>query len=352
MAWSNFRVHFDEWRKRHGDDPVQESLRAKERLEKRKEIRTGKTGELPPTIVAGETISIGKVTSTDISQPEDQLPGPPEFPAIEPPPSISKKAAAVGSGLVQEEFTAVDGSIPITPIRHTGELDEEVVEMDDAEPASPSATAEQNFDNYIKPGTHFLTPAAPPIEQKEIELRAVAADLQEKTKEFNVTGKVVHISQGPVVTTFEFKPDPGVKYSRVTGLVDDLCLALKAESIRIDRIPGKAFVGIEVPNKMRENIYLREVIESKKFRDSPSMLTIALGKTIDGLNYVTDLAKMPHLLIAGATGAGKSVGRQTLVVSILYKAKPDEVKFIMVDPKEARARACMRTFRILRPDHY
>jgi S-DNA-T family DNA segregation ATPase FtsK/SpoIIIE len=119
----------------------------------------------------------------------------------------------------------------------------------------------------------------------------------------------------------------------VTNLVDDLCLALKAESIRIDRIPGKAFVGIEVPNKQRETIHLREVIESKKFKDSPSLLTVALGKTIDGLNYVTDLAKMPHLLIAGATGAGKSVGVNTLVMSILFKARPDEVKFIMVDPK-------------------
>jgi len=124
-----------------------------------------------------------------------------------------------------------------------------------------------------------------------------------------------------------------VKYSRVTGLVDDLCLALQAESIRIDRIPGKAYVGIEVPNQKRETIQIREVVESKKFKDSTSLLTIALGKTIDGLNYVADLAKMPHLLIAGATGAGKSVGVNSLVVSILYKARPDQVKFIMVDPK-------------------
>jgi S-DNA-T family DNA segregation ATPase FtsK/SpoIIIE len=190
-----------------------------------------------------------------------------------------------------------------------------------------------NYDSYILPHPSFLTPPQPPIEQKEAELRMLATELQEKTKEFNVTGRVVHISQGPVVTTFEFKPDPGVKYSRVTNLVDDLCLALKAESIRIDRIPGKAFVGIEVPNKQRETIQLREVIESKKFKDSSSLLTIGLGKTIDGLNYVADLAKMPHLLIAGATGAGKSVGVNTLVMSILFKARPDEVKFIMVDPK-------------------
>jgi S-DNA-T family DNA segregation ATPase FtsK/SpoIIIE len=115
--------------------------------------------------------------------------------------------------------------------------------------------------------------------------------------------------------------------------VEDLCLALKAESIRIDRVPGKAHVGIEVPNTQRETIHLREVIESRQFRESTSRLTIALGKTIDGLNYVADLARMPHLLIAGSTGAGKSVGVNSLIVSILYKARPDEVKFIMVDPK-------------------
>ena len=124
-----------------------------------------------------------------------------------------------------------------------------------------------------------------------------------------------------------------MKYSRVVSLVDDLCLALKAESIRIDRMPGKPHVGIEVPNPRRETIFLREVIESRAFRESPSKLTIALGKTIDGLNYVADLAKMPHLLIAGTTGSGKSVGVNSLIVSILYRARPDEVKFILIDPK-------------------
>src|SRR5204862_540083 len=118
--------------------------------------------------------------------------------------------------------------------------------------------------------------------------------LVEKTRESNVPGKVVNICPGPVVTTYEFKPDPGVKYSRVTGLVDDLCLALQAESIRIDRIPGKAYVGIEVPNQKRETIQIREVVESKKFKDSASLLTIALGKTIDGLNYLADL-----MMVAG-----------------------------------------------------
>lgn len=189
------------------------------------------------------------------------------------------------------------------------------------------------FENYSLPLVEFLNTPPPRHEQADEILKDIAFNVADKLKEFNVTGKIEYICPGPVVTTYEFKLDPGIKYSRITNLVDDLCLALKAESIRIDRVPGKANVGIEVPNPQRETIFLREVVESRAFRESKSRLTIALGKTIDGLNYVSDLAKMPHLLIAGATGAGKSVGVNSLIVSILYKARPDEVKFIMVDPK-------------------
>ena len=190
-----------------------------------------------------------------------------------------------------------------------------------------------DYNDYALPPLHFLNDAPPHSEQADAELLSLATRLAEKCKEFNVTGQIKHICPGPVVTTYEFKPDPGVKYSRVVSLVDDLCLALKAESIRIDRMPGKPHVGIEVPNPRRETIFLREVLESRAFQESGSKLTIALGKTIDGLNYVADLAKMPHLLIAGTTGAGKSVGVNALIVSILYRARPDEVKFILIDPK-------------------
>jgi DNA segregation ATPase FtsK/SpoIIIE, S-DNA-T family len=232
----------------------------------------------------------------------------------------------------EENPYQIDGSIPISPIKHTNDLDSnyvEAVEFAEAEPLSKSTS----FESYVLPTTDFLIESPPRIEQGTEECYAIAHELTEKCKEFNVKGEVKSITQGPVVTTYEFKPDAGVKYARITGLGDDLCLALKAESIRIERIPGKAYVGIEVPNNHRETIYLREVIESKKFKESPALLTIALGKTIDGLNYVADLAKMPHLLMAGQTGAGKSVGVNSLIVSILYKAKPDEVKFIMIDPK-------------------
>ncbi|MFN2492490.1 MAG: DNA translocase FtsK [Pyrinomonadaceae bacterium] len=190
-----------------------------------------------------------------------------------------------------------------------------------------------SYIDYSMPPLEFLNEAPPHGEQADTELLGLATRLAEKCKEFNVTGQIKHICPGPVVTTYEFKPDPGVKYSRVVSLVDDLCLALKAESIRIDRMPGKPHVGIEVPNPRRETIFLREVIESRAYRESSSKLTIALGKTIDGLNYIADLAKMPHLLIAGTTGSGKSVGVNALIVSILYRARPDEVKFILIDPK-------------------
>ena len=228
------------------------------------------------------------------------------------------------------DLVAESEKIPIKPRQENGEAELILTEDDEEDEVEIEP---QNFDNYVLPKAYYLTTPPERIEQKEDELLEIATQLTEKTKEFNVTGQVKNIGLGPVVTTYEFKPDPGVKYSRVTNLVDDLCLALKAESIRIERIPGKAVVGIEVPNKERETIFLRDVIESNEFKQSKSLLTIALGKRIDGKRQVADLAKMPHLLIAGATGAGKSVGVNTLIVSILYKAKPDEVKFIMVDPK-------------------
>ncbi|MBV8860016.1 MAG: DNA translocase FtsK 4TM domain-containing protein [Acidobacteria bacterium] len=200
-------------------------------------------------------------------------------------------------------------------------------------PARPTKAVAAAMLDYVYPAPEYLNPAPPRREQADEELLQIAQRVAEKCKEFNVTGQIKHICPGPVVTTYEFKPDPGVKYSRVTGLVDDLCIALEAESIRIDRLPGKPHVGIEVPNPERETIFMREVLESRQFRESESKLTLALGKTIDGINYTADLTRMPHLLIAGATGTGKSVCLNSLVVSILYKARPDEVKFIMIDPK-------------------
>jgi S-DNA-T family DNA segregation ATPase FtsK/SpoIIIE len=160
-----------------------------------------------------------------------------------------------------------------------------------------------------------------------------AKTLQNKCGEFGVLGSIVEIHPGPVVTTYEFKPDAGIKYSKIVGLADDLALALEAESIRVDRISGRGTVGIEIPNEVRETISLREILESDTFKKSPSRLTMALGKTVSGDTFVTDLATMPHLLIAGATGTGKSVGLNCMIASILYKATPDECRLILIDPK-------------------
>jgi len=183
------------------------------------------------------------------------------------------------------------------------------------------------------PDTGFLNPPDNPFPVNEKDLMERASLISDKCSEFDVHGAITQIHPGPVVTTFEFKPDAGIKYSRITGLVDDLCLGIKAESARIDRIPGKATVGIEVPNKHRETIMLRELLESDAFRNSRSKLTLALGKQINGNPIVTDLMRMPHLLIAGATGSGKSVALNCMITSILYKATPEDVRLIFIDPK-------------------
>jgi DNA segregation ATPase FtsK/SpoIIIE, S-DNA-T family len=186
---------------------------------------------------------------------------------------------------------------------------------------------------FTLPPLSLLDP--PKAEQKidERELMDSARQLEEKCREFAVEGQVAQIHPGPVVTTFEFKPEAGVKYSKITSLADDLCLAMQAESVLIDRIPGKSTVGIQIPNPNREAISLRELLQSEVYERSTSKLTLALGKTIHGEPYVTDLATMPHLLIAGSTGTGKSVGLNAMLTSILYRATPDDVRMIMIDPK-------------------
>ncbi|MGA2985440.1 MAG: DNA translocase FtsK [Terriglobia bacterium] len=186
---------------------------------------------------------------------------------------------------------------------------------------------------YKLPSVTLLRPPEDAEGIDEDELKERAARLTAKFLEFGVTGSVTQIHPGPVVTTFEFKPEAGIKYSRITNLVDDLCLAMKAESILIDRIAGKSTVGIEVPNLRREIIHLRELIESNEFMGAPSRLTLGLGKDVTGKIRIGDLTQMPHLLIAGSTGSGKSVAINSLVVSILMKSTPDEVKLILIDPK-------------------
>ncbi|TVR01942.1 MAG: DNA translocase FtsK [Desulfovibrionales bacterium] len=165
-------------------------------------------------------------------------------------------------------------------------------------------------------------------------LQELASSLGACLADFGVQGEVQDIQPGPVVTMFEYKPAPGVKISRIAGLSDDLSLGLKAASVRVVApLQGKDTVGVEIPNEQRQSVWLREILESGAFQASKSKLTIAIGKDIEGKPVVADLARMPHLLVAGATGAGKSVGLNAMIVSILFKARPDEVKFLLVDPK-------------------
>lgn len=342
LAWENIRIRIAELRSKH-TDPLSEEITAatKKRAEKRKQQKTKvekpeiADEAIPPTIAVAEMEAMAAAAAVGRSEPlfsDDDRFG--SIPTIETADKSYETQEILdpeidGTSSEPDEIKPEKTDTKSKP----EEIEEPTMGEDDVEETPAAPASSQNFDNYKLPDSNLLTEVPKPFTHKESELRETATMLAQKTAEFNVPGKVMHISPGPVVTTFEFKPDAGVKYSRVTGLVDDLCLALKAPSIRIDRIPGKAYVGIEVPNPKREVIFLREVIESPNFRNSDSLLTLGLGKTISGDKYVADLTKMPHLLIAGATGAGKSVGVNTLVMSILYKAKPDEVKFIMVDPK-------------------
>ena len=258
-----------------------------------------------------------------------------------PPPQSSEPPIVPGPGVFESGAGDLDPigddheDIPIHMIEDTGR--EKIPERKVA--AMPSSLApdlpkpKSLRRTYTLPPTELLSQPPERAGFDSQELKDVAARIKSKFEEFNVLGNVVQINPGPVVTTFEFKPEAGVKYSRITSLHEDLCLGLQAESILIERIPGKSTIGIEVPNTKREIIALREILESPEFHDSPSKLTIAMGKDISGRIKVASLESMPHCLIAGSTGSGKSVMLNTLIMSVLYKSTPDDVRMILIDPK-------------------
>jgi S-DNA-T family DNA segregation ATPase FtsK/SpoIIIE len=189
--------------------------------------------------------------------------------------------------------------------------------------------------NFKLPKLDFLQ-KAPKVTKKvnEAEIDRKIEDLLAKLSQFRVEGDVVRTYSGPLVTTFEFKPAPNVKVSKILGLQDDLAMALSAETIRIQApIPGRDVVGIEIPNESIDTIYLREILESDIFKESSSPLTVALGKDIVGNPFITDIKKLPHLLIAGTTGSGKSVGINAMILSLLYRNDPDQLKLMLIDPK-------------------
>jgi S-DNA-T family DNA segregation ATPase FtsK/SpoIIIE len=236
-------------------------------------------------------------------------------------PEVEESASAATGGILPESLAAVESA-----------ADPQVTQRADVD-HKPKTTMPRIAGGYKLPSSSLLQR---PDEQQSVdadELKLLAQVLTEKYAEFDVHGQITQINPGPVVTTFEFKPDAGIKYSRITNLTDDLCLALKAESILIERMAGKSTVGIQVPNREREIIWLRENIESQEFMGSKSRLTMAMGKDINGRIVTADLNGMPHLLIAGSTGSGKSVAINAFIMSILYKATPDQVRLILVDPK-------------------
>jgi S-DNA-T family DNA segregation ATPase FtsK/SpoIIIE len=210
------------------------------------------------------------------------------------------------------------------PIAIHGRVDAEV---------RTTTVAPKSVSGFKLPPSTLLNTGDAPLAVKEDQLREEARVLVEKCAEFDVRGQVVQINTGPMVTTYEFKPEAGVKYSRVTGLADDLCLAMRAESILIERMAGKSTVGIQVPNHDRETIHLRDVLESEIFARSKGKLSIAMGKDINGRIVPADLATMPHLLIAGSTGSGKSVAINAMIMSLLFRTTPAQVRLILVDPK-------------------
>jgi DNA segregation ATPase FtsK/SpoIIIE, S-DNA-T family len=300
------RVSWNAWR------DARERARLKKKLEQ--ERKTGK----PPIIVERP------------NQPVLRRPGL----SVPSEPEIARRAVPGASSVAEENAPPFEG----------GEAEPRVVAGQGfgiAAAASASSAIKPGKAPRVARGPHryklpspaLLHPAEDQEGVDEDELKERAARLTEKFAEFGVTGAVTQIHPGPVVTTFEFKPEAGIKYSRITSLVDDLCLAMKAESILIERVPGKSTVGIEVPNLRREIIYLRELIESGEFAGSASRLTLCLGKDITGKIKVSELTQMPHLLIAGSTGSGKSVAINSMIVSMLYKATPQQVKLILIDPK-------------------
>ncbi len=198
----------------------------------------------------------------------------------------------------------------------------------------PVASISSGNLSYTLPSTDFLNDPDGQVERpSKEELISGSALLERKLRDFGIQGKVSQVQAGPVVTMYEFEPAPGVKIQKVVSLAEDLSLSLKAQSTRIAPIPGKAAIGIEVPNRQRETVMLKDIINSEGFRRSASNLTLVLGKDIFGAPVVADLARMPHLLVAGATGAGKSVCLNSMITSILYKASPEQVKMLMIDPK-------------------
>ncbi|GAA8110418.1 DNA translocase FtsK [Helicobacter pylori] len=261
----------------------------------------------------------------------------PNHPKKEESPQENAQEKRIKENLKEEEKEAQDapGFSPVTPtsakkpvmVKELSENKEILDGLDYGEVQKPK--------DYELPTTQLLNAVClkdTSLDENEIDQKI--QDLLNKLRTFKIDGDIIRTYSGPIVTTFEFRPAPNVKVSRILGLSDDLAMTLCAESIRIQApIKGKDVVGIEIPNSQSQIIYLREILESELFQKSSSPLTLALGKDIVGNPFITDLKKLPHLLIAGTTGSGKSVGVNAMILSLLYKNPPDQLKLVMIDPK-------------------
>ncbi len=247
---------------------------------------------------------------------------------------VTERYQAIASHVEPEPTPAPMRPEPVAMrVPHAAPMEEAIVHERADVDEKMVTVAPKNVSGFKLPPSTLLLEGDGPQAVREEELREEARALVEKCAEFDVRGQVVQINPGPMVTTYEFKPEAGVKYSRVTGLADDLCLAMRAESILIERMAGKSTVGIQVPNHERETIHLREVLESETFAKAKSRLTLAMGKDINGRIVTADLASMPHVLIAGSTGSGKSVAINAMIMSLLFRTTPQQVRLILVDPK-------------------
>ncbi len=259
----------------------------------------------------------------------------PNHPKKEESPQENAQEEMIEENLKEEEAQNALGFSPITPtsakkpvmVKELSENKEILDGLDYGEVQKPK--------DYELPTTQLLNAVClkeTSLDENEIDQKI--QDLLSKLRTFKIDGDIIRTYSGPIVTTFEFRPAPSVKVSRILGLSDDLAMTLCAESIRIQApIKGKDVVGIEIPNSQSQIIYLREILESELFQKSSSPLTLALGKDIVGNPFITDLKKLPHLLIAGTTGSGKSVGVNAMILSLLYKNPPDQLKLVMIDPK-------------------
>ncbi len=339
-------ARFGEWRVERSARRAEQKIERAERRALAREEKAAEKAERQAEKAARKAAETGGFKLGDLpgnASGDYRIAGTDAQPAVEPEPKKKKKRRSkkakteppeatndtiVAPAIEAEAEPEPEPEPPPKPVVNQRRLD---VDNDQLEIPLPET---ESYGQYLKPPLHFLDYEDQDRTVDTVFLEMQAGKLVEALRTFKIEGHVTEIHPGPVVTMYEFEPAPGVRISRIANLADDLAMALKAVKVRIVApIPGKGVVGFEVPNKKRETVFLKEIIGSSAFRDKKNELPLSLGKDIHGAPMITDLAKMPHLLVAGTTGSGKSVGVNAMITSLLYRLSPEEVRFIMVDPK-------------------